>query len=479
MKKIYRMLTFAVALTLTFVLAGCGKTPDPVEQDLTTAQVVDLISNLIDLEDLDFTATANAEYTFSMKDGEDPRQTQSDEYENVVVKFADGKNYISVPGVMEQYAGDDWSYLKDLETNKYRASYHNSQDYDSTYLDYTSGMETIVKEMYSNLVSYNPSWLSSTKLTSGAYKLSLNANLQPDLVTLQEVLVNYADSTLEELINSIMQIHYGSQFSISNLVTAVKTQVTSTSTLGDVLTFVKNTFGFDISQTYSIVSSILTDTEGIEMPTLDTNFFGLVEIESNEAFATMIDNFVLTYLQNDEFTLSAFLESEGGAKIKGIYDTFVGLDINTLQIIMEIVTNADKTQIEYLNLTANGDVTMGTQNYQISALGSIHFTDIGSTVINFPTINSTNVDDLYLGFEFSNSDLTASTAKEISDMMIGTTNYVFSTGCTDDELVTLTYNSTTHKLILSAQTINYLLSEGDISFYDSTNNVNVYFEIVE
>ena len=473
MKKIYKILTFALAMTLTFVLAGCGKNPDPpTDTPLTTIQVASLMKELVNLNDFNFTATVGASYEFSKKEGTNLRQAQSDVFENIVLKMDGANAYINIPNMMESYQFDNWVFERDFGEG-YEIDYDNdSRNVFEMFMEQSSDIETIISETLGNLVNFDSSWVNSEKLANGGYKLSLNADLKADLISLQTALTTYGDSNLEDLFDAMLQIHYGEEFNLATLIDSLKTEITTTSTLEDLFDFVKEELGFDVKGYFAASRNfILAMDEDAEIPELTDNFFTLIEIDSNEDFATMIDSFVTEFLQNEDITLNAFLESDNffAEMLSEMYDAFMSITINELNFDFELVTNAEKTQIHSIAASVNADISTTEMNITLDADASIVFSNFGSTQVALPTLAMEDVEEIDLYYDFEGDGLVLNTAKVIENVHLGSLTFEFTTYANVPS-ATLVYDPINHTLTLSAEAVNYLLNDNSyLSFFNQDN----------
>jgi len=479
MKKFIKMFSFALAFCFMFVITGCNESTDNTT-NLTTSQVISLVSGLIDLEDPNFTVTGSADYDMSRQVSGGAEESQTDSLENIVLKVDGISQYVYVPEDVEEYQFYNWSISKNYESEWSDYSV-NSDNQDSNVVEqisaYSSYIEPVIQEAFSNLASFEPSWFSSEKQSSGAYKLTINADLKADLQALQTALIDNGGSTLEVLIDDILAIHYGDDFTIDNLVIAIKANITSTSTVADVLNFINTEFGINLTNTYSTILSLLDamgEGSGFSMPSLTDNFFTVAGVESDEEFSAMIDYMVTTYLNDTTMTLDSLFESideesadtsEMLITIKHIYQSLSSITINDSVINFSITTNAARDEIALITGTVNAEIVLGDTTYSIDANCSLAFSNYDTTEIALPSLSNDNIENICLDYSFDATELTAGTAKVIGNVYLGTWSNDFIHSYTvEGETLTLTYNSTDNTLTLSADAVDRYLAGNSLNF---------------
>lgn len=398
MKHFLRISSLIFVAVFMFALTACGKKDDNNNNNnstvtpLTTAQVITMMSDLIDLDNPNFTATINAEYEMIQQVGAS-QQTDSNALENIIFKIASNGVYLNVPEDVEAYQLSDASYVRYYDEGAWGDYAYSQEESAFPIQTITQPMELMLKDAFANVVNYNSNWVSSTKLSSGAYRLTVNADLKNDLNSLKTIIINGGDDTLGALLSDILAIHYGSTMTVEKIITDIKANITSTSTLNDVLTFVENEFGFSLQNSYAAIMLLMSsfDSEA-NMPALTDNFFTLIEMPDDATFVSVIDNFYTNYLNNSELTLNTFLSSVDDTApemlqfIKNIILSLPNITINDSVVNLSITTNAAQNKIELLSLTASFSITMGDTTMGISASASIAFSNIGTTSIVAPVL---------------------------------------------------------------------------------------------
>ncbi len=482
-KSILKLFTFIVALCFTFAISGCTGGGGTVET-VPTGEAVQLFTSLIDFEDINFTATIDGGWLLSAQQSAggsvDSRQSS---YEDIVFKFDGDKMYMNAPNAQESYISKGYSIGKSYIENAW-SDYYVNFDSESVFLEslavYMDEIEGAVKETFGNIVSFNPSWVSAQKLDKGAYKLNLNTNLTSPLTAFKTAITENLNSPLGDLVDDILAIHYGEDFTVAQLVSDIKTNINSTSTLEDVVTFIGDEFGFETTSLVSLLRVVLADL-GENAPSLDANFFALIQVESNEGFSNWIDNLVANYLNNSELTLNTFLEtiteeeSDGFlVMLKNVILNLENVTINNCAVNVSLTTNTERTKLAGISFSVNINVNVSEAIYIVQANADIAFSDFGTTEITLPTIDEENLEGFDLRYDLDSDDLTADTAKVISDVNLGDWSTAFDSNSQGVSSYILEYNSTNHTLTLSAEAVNYLLLDYENELYFSCGDSDNY-----
>lgn len=336
---------------------------------------------------------------------------------------------------------------------------------------YMDEIEGVVKEVFGNVVSFNPSWVSAQKLENDAYKLNINADLTTSLNAFKLAITENMDSPLGDLINDILAIHYGEEFTVAQIIEDIKTNINSTSTLEDVVTFIGDEFGFETTSLVSLMSVVLAD-QGGDAPSLDTNFFAMIEVSTDEGFSNWLDNMFTNVLNNNERTLNAILETISEEESDGfllMLKQFIlnleNVTINNCTVNVSITTNVARTKLAEISVSANINVGIGEATYSAQANATITFSNFGTTEITLPTIHEENLEGFELRYELESEELTADTAKVIANVYLGDWSRAFNRNSQGNSAYTLVYDSIANTLTLSADAVNFLLENGESCIY--------------
>lgn len=348
-------------------------------------------------------------------------------------------------------------------------------------------MRGLVQKIFLNVVSFNPSWVSAQQLENEAYKLNINANLKNDLNAYKLAITENMNSDLETVINALLAVHFGNTLSISKLVDDIKLNITAKSTLEDVITFIGTEFGFTTTNLVSFLSIILSE-EGENAPSLDTNFFAMMQIDSSQTFALFIDDIVNNYLRNDELTLNTFLTSidetneetsEFLIVLKNVILSLENITINTCNIDVALTTNSARTRLENLSVSVNASLAVNGMSLSAQANASITFSDYGATEIELPTIIEDDIEGFDFCYYFADEDLVSGTSKTIQNVNLADWSVPFTSAYQGEGEFTLIYDSTNHTLTLSADAVDYLLeTHNTLLFYcGQAEDFSMVFEI--
>ena len=481
MKKFLKVFSLLMVVTLALGFSGCGKEDPvdepsgtdpvtPVETQLTEEQILTLFTQMMDIENPNFTLTMDANYAISMTPTGEAMQSQSDSITGAVMKVNSTGSYEMMPNDTESYSVGNYYIDRDLEQESpgYQIEYyqeHNEED--ST--EIIAYVNDILQETFTNMLTFDPTWVSTEHLDSGAYSLSIGTNLKEEIAAIATAIVTYGDQPLGTLIDAILAVHYN-DLTIQSLVTDLKTEITSTSTVADVISFAGDKLGISLDDTFASILAILDEDE-----ILNANFYELLEVENATEFATMIDQLVANYLTNTELTLDGFINSlsaeddENIAMLQQIYASLDELQVADFSFDITFTTDTQNQNLASATATVSADLTIMGVRYTISANASLALSNINSTVITLPTM--TDIEDIYVRLEFETSELTANTEKVVSDINLGEQDFVIAQS--GNTTANATYSASNRTLTLSADAVDIALSNGNFYAWDSETGYEI------
>lgn len=485
MKKFVNTLSFVLVFAVMFCFAGCGEKPPTPTPTLNTTEVIEMVTGLMDFEDMNFTATADVEYGYGIQPFGEGVSSVQNSMEGVTLKFAGENIYALLPNQTESYQLASCSYTREYKEIEgvyaWDKFYINQNAYNGSVIasieTMSDTLQSLFGDLLNNIVTYDASFITSEKLDSGAYKLTLNADLATKITAYKTAIIDNADNTLGELVDALIAIDFP-DLTIAEIVADIKANITATSTLGDVIDFVEEEFGYSI---HSLVSAFLSSSSMLEEDSmLNENFFSMIQVVDATEFATLIDYFVDNYLTNEELSLNILLASLSESSdpiasvVCNVFASLSSLTINDFVISATITSNAANDAIESITANANVEVVMDGTTYTASAGLDIAFTNVGSTIITAPNLTD-NIKSASIQYIFTNAELTAHTAKVISNVNLGTASYTFSP--TDDLLTgaDCVYDASTNTITLSADAVDYLLETSSTYFRVDEPEMYFYF----
>jgi len=485
MKNFVKYFSFVLVSILAVTFVGCGNTP--ADNDVN---IPELIASLLD--ETNFTMNIDVDYALDQAIGDAESTSIASGEMSGVQLLADGDNFRSyTPLDVDRINVDGYSYEREYDEGEWESGYsiYTSESEFGTELSF---IFDILNEININVYNYDEDWFTVKTLDSGAYEITINADLASELTAYQDAIIDNKDATLGTLVNALLSVHYGSDFTVAKIVTDLKADITAQSTVGDLLDFIEDEFDMELSGILEALTTFSTEihTTNFEMSpsttddeeefsleailnaNLYTTLASLMEqtIETDAQFDALIDTFVAYYLDDETITLSSLCANSESLTAMLAY--LEAIEISDLQIDLVLTTDSAKAHLVSVEGSINGEVTVDQTTYTLEANLSIEISQIGTTSVNVPTI--TEIQYCSLEYNFVDGDLTENTSKVINNVNLGSINFTF-VNYDSVEGATLVYNSTNKTLTLSSQAVDYIIQNGSTYFYDSENSAYVSF----
>lgn len=480
MKNVLKTVALSFAIVIAIILSGCfpNNTPPPVnetpeEQQLLIEEAIDTISSLFNFNSANFTAGVNLSISLSHKEGSGPTTTQSVSMENLNLRFENDKFAMINPSEGEMY------YFGEQVIQKENNQKYTIQNYFTPFTANNAigenaiiNFDALIQTMIKGLIQLQPDAITATELDSGAYEISFEADFKQKIESIISAIINNQESTLEDLIDAVMQNIYGQEFKISNLLTKLKAEINSTSKVKDVLGFIEEELKFNITEVLGVALYEFSGPSFEEV--LELNLFELIQIESEEAFAAIIDNFYEEYLQNPQYSLKNLIESLNSSEINQIFEVLSKLNINTFEIKFMVATNAARTAIEKISAFFDFDITIENLTQSVKFEFDSTFSNYGTTVVNLPSdLSNQTVEDIELSYVINIDEITQGSPYYIENVYLGDVDL---SGLQEYNNLELTYDATNNRLIVSSDAVLELMEYNSLFFHtqDYSYTVSIY-----
>lgn len=493
MKKFIKIISVLFVFVLTLSFAGC-KRGESQNVNNNKSQIIAMISELFDNEELNLTLTGEVGYKISEHKIGNPKQSQEETFKNIVFEI-DGLNaHVFIPNQYEAYMIDGWSYerkYKEIDEQFAWTGFETFFDYERIFEGsefIPSLANDIIGEGFYNFVNFNPNWVTAESSPSGTSKLTISADLKEALEGIRETVTNKANSTLQELIDELLAIHYNQDLNLEKIIIDVKENITETSTIEDVVNFIGSEFGVKVDKIFSIfdyiedVNNTIPYFENSVFISLSDNFFEIIEIENNADFSSFLDDLLDNYLCNPEYTLAYIInEIEENqdiiSRLKGIYELLDYTVINECSFEVSFEVSTENCEEVNILIAANIDLTLNeSANYIAEINGNISLINIGKTVVSLPEDIEIEKGTAY--FKLNPNDLIEDSEVVIENVNLGNWNEVFylKTIFVQNEEHTLIYNNNEHTLTISASAVNYIIESNFlIRFMDTNESFQINF----